>query len=54
MRDAAEQILDFKTAGEKGIRAGTIKSIIQPDLAAHVRREAIRFIDELNRAQMSS
>ncbi|HJR20463.1 MAG TPA: DUF2935 domain-containing protein, partial [Dongiaceae bacterium] len=52
--DAAEQILDFKTAGEKGIRAGTIKSIIQPDLAAHVRREAVRFIDELNRTQMSS
>jgi hypothetical protein len=46
---AARQILDFKTAGEQGIRAGQIKSIIPVELAAHVRREAERFIDELNR-----
>ena len=48
---AAEEILDFKTVGEKGIRAGMIKSIIPPDLAAHVRREAVRFIDELERTK---
>jgi hypothetical protein len=48
--DAAEEVLDFKTVGEKGIRAGAIKSIIRPELAAHVRREAVRFIDELKRA----
>jgi hypothetical protein len=48
---AAEEILDFKTVGEKGIRAGQIKSIIRPELAAHVRREAVRFIDELQRTR---
>jgi hypothetical protein len=51
--DAAEEILDFKTVGEKGIRSGAIKSIIRPELAAHVRREAVRFIDELKRANSS-
>lgn len=46
---AAHEVLDFKTIGEKGIRAGKIKSIIDPALAGHVRREAVRFIDELQR-----
>ena len=46
---AAHEVLDFKTVGEKGIRSGHIKSIIDPSLAAHVRREAVRFIDELQR-----
>jgi hypothetical protein len=48
---AANEILDFKTVGEKGIYAGQIKSIIPPPLASHVRREAVRFIDELKRTQ---
>lgn len=48
---AATEILDFKTVGEKGIYAGKIKSIIPPPLASHVRREAIRFIDELTRTR---
>ncbi len=47
---AVQQIIDFKTAAEKGIQAGQIKSIIHPALADHVRREAVRFKDELNRA----
>jgi len=47
---AAQQIIDFKTAAEKGIQAGQIKSIIHPALADHVRREAVRFKDELSRA----
>ena len=47
---AAQEVLDFKTVGEKGIRSG-IKSIIRPELAAHVRREAVRFIDELKRTR---
>ena len=46
---AAHEILDFKTVGEKGIKAGKIKSIIHPSLASHVRREAVRFVDELKR-----
>jgi hypothetical protein len=48
---AAHEVLDFKTVGEKGIYAGKIKSIISPRLASHVRREAVKFIDELQRTQ---
>lgn len=48
---AAREVLDFKTVGEKGIYEGKIKSIISPPLASHVRREAVRFIDELKRTQ---
>ncbi|MGQ0547707.1 MAG: DUF2935 domain-containing protein [Betaproteobacteria bacterium] len=46
---AANEVLDFKTVGEKGIKSGRIKSIIHPSLASHVRREAVRFVDELKR-----
>ena len=45
-----DDIIDFKTAAEKGIQTGTIKSIIHPTLADHVRREAIKAADELKRA----
>jgi hypothetical protein len=47
---AANDIIDFKTAAEKGIQTGKIKSIIHPALADHVRREAVKFSDELKRA----
>jgi hypothetical protein len=47
---AVQTIIDFKTAAEKGILAGQIKSIIHPAVADHVRREAVRFKDELARA----
>ena len=47
---AAQTIINFKVAAEKGIQAGHIKSIIHPALADHVRREAVRFRDELIRA----
>jgi hypothetical protein len=46
----ARSIIDFKTAAAKGIQAGQIKSIIPPALADHVRREAVKFEDELGRA----
>jgi hypothetical protein len=48
-RQAAEEIINFKTAAEKGIQTGQIKSIINPALADHVRREAVKFADELQR-----
>lgn len=48
---AAKEVLDFKTVGEKGIYAGKVKSIISPQLASHVRREAVKFVDELQRAR---
>jgi hypothetical protein len=47
---AAKEVLDFKTVAEKGIKAGKIKSIIHPSLASHVRREAVRFVHELQTA----
>lgn len=47
---AAQTIINFKVAAERGILAGQIKSIIHPALADHVRREAVRFKDELDRA----
>jgi hypothetical protein len=46
----AQGIIAFKTTAEKGIREGKIKSIIHPALADHVRREAVKFKDELGRA----
>jgi hypothetical protein len=45
----ANAMVAFKTAAEKGIREGKIKSIIDPALADHVRREAVKFKDELGR-----
>lgn len=47
---AVEDILDFKTAAEQGIETGKIRSIIDPALADHVRREAIKAADDLRRA----
>ena len=47
---AAEAILDFKTQAARDIEAARIKSIIDPRLADHVRREALKFVDELQRA----
>ncbi|HYC94793.1 MAG TPA: DUF2935 domain-containing protein [Sphingomicrobium sp.] len=47
---AAQTIINFKVAAERGIQAGQIKSIIHPALADHVRREAVRFRDEVGRS----
>ncbi|XYH93124.1 DUF2935 domain-containing protein [Sorangium sp. So ce1128] len=47
----ADDVIDFKTAAEQGIETGQIKSIIDPALADHVLREAVRFSDEIRRAQ---
>lgn len=45
---AALTILDFKTQAVRDIEAGQIKSIIEPRLADHVRREALKFLNELS------
>jgi len=42
--------LEFKTQAARDIEAARIKSIIDPRLADHVRREALKFVDELQRA----
>jgi hypothetical protein len=47
----ATDVLEFNTLIETGIYAGKIKSIISPRLAYHIRREAVRFVDELKRTQ---
>lgn len=47
---AAETVLDFKTRATRDIEAARIRSIIDPRLADHVRREALKFVDELKRA----
>jgi len=46
---AARTILDFKTDAARDVEAARIKSIIDPRLADHVRREALKFVDELKR-----
>jgi hypothetical protein len=51
LEKAVNDIIDFKTAAEKGIQTGQIKSIIHPTLADHVRREALKAADELKRAK---
>jgi DUF2935 family protein len=47
---AVQTILDFKTQAVRDIEGGRIKSIIEPRLADHVRREALKFLNELRRA----
>ena len=44
-----QAMVAFKTTATKGIEEGKIKSIIHPTLADHVRREAVKFVDELRR-----
>ena len=51
LESVVDDIIDFKTAAEKGIVTGTIKSIIHPTLADHVRREALKAADDLKRAK---
>jgi hypothetical protein len=51
VESAAETILDFKTDAVRKIEAGKIKSIISPILADHVRRESVKFLDELKRTK---
>ena len=48
---AAREVLDFKTSAARDIEAARITSIIDPRLADHVRREALKFVDELKRAE---
>ena len=46
----AEGVVKFHMVGEQGVHEGRIKSIIHPAIASHMRREAVRFIDELRRS----
>lgn len=51
VESAAETMLEFKTDAVRKIETGKIKSIISPILADHVRREAVKFLDELKRTK---
>jgi hypothetical protein len=46
---ATEELIDLETTLEEGINAGRIKSILHPALADHMRRESLKFVDELKR-----
>ena len=47
---AEREVIDFKQALAKGVDAGTIRSILRPIMLEHMRREALRFVDELRRS----
>ena len=47
---ATEEIIDFETVLQEGMNAGRIKSILNPMLVDHMRRETLKFIDELKRS----
>jgi hypothetical protein len=47
---ATEEIIDFETVLREGMNAGRIKSILNPTLVDHMRRETLKFIDELKRS----
>jgi DUF2935 family protein len=53
VESAAETLLAFKTETARRIETGKVKSIIGPILADHVRREAVKFLDELQRTKES-
>lgn len=46
---ATQEVVDFKTAAERGISSGAIRSMMEPRFVDHLRREALRFLDELRR-----
>lgn len=46
----AEAILDLKTKLCRDIEAGRVKSMMIPAMADHLRRESVKFVDELKRA----
>ena len=46
---ACEELIDFETSLENGISTGRIRSILPSNLADHMRRETLKFVDELKR-----
>jgi len=46
----AEAMLDLKTKLCRDIEAGRVKSMMIPAMADHLRRESVKFVDELKRA----
>jgi len=46
---ACEELIDFETSVEDGTNTGRIRSILPANLADHMRRETLKFVDELKR-----
>jgi hypothetical protein len=46
---ATEELIDFQTIVQDGVNSNRIKSILQPALVDHMRRETLKFVDELKR-----
>jgi hypothetical protein len=48
---ATDDFIEFETMIEDGVNTGRIKSIMAPALADHMRRETLKFTDELKRVR---
>lgn len=48
---AIDDFIEFETTIEDGVNSGRITSILAPALAAHMRRETLKFTDELKRVR---
>lgn len=53
LSDSEKELVAVTTVGQ-GVEAGKIKSIIDPVLADHVRRETLKIVDELSRVAAAS
>src|SRR5262245_15947410 len=47
---ATEELIDFQKTVEEGIDGGRIKGILDPALVDHMRRETLKFVDEIKRS----
>ena len=48
---AIDEFSEFQTLIEDGVNSGTIKSVLTPTFADHMRRETLKFADELKRVR---
>lgn len=48
--EAEQEVIDFKTSIAKGVETAKIQSILHPAMVDHMKREGLRFIDELKRS----
>jgi hypothetical protein len=47
---ATEDFIDFESTIGEGVETGRIKSVLNPALLDHMRRETLKFMDELKRS----
>jgi len=46
---ATEELINFKEAAARGVSSGAIRCMMTPKFIDHLRREALKFVDELKR-----